>query len=150
MVEIGSAQELVDTLLNAGSRLVVLDFYSPGCGACRTLHPKVCKTIIGMAHRTSKSDDLRFVFSATCLQICQIAESNPDALFLKVNYEEHRSLCCSLNIRVLPFFRFYRGPQGRVCSFSCTNATVSPCRMTTSTASYRFLRIFFATHDLCC
>ncbi|CAA6659786.1 unnamed protein product [Spirodela intermedia] len=100
MIEIGSAQELVDTLMNAGNRLVVLDFYSPGCGACRVLHPK----------------------------ICQIGESNPDALFLKVNYEEHRSLCCSLNIRVLPFFRFYRGPQGRVCSFSCTNATINKFR----------------------
>lgn len=34
-------------------------------------------------------------------------------------------MCYSLNVHVLPFFRFYRGAQGRVCSFSCTNATVS-------------------------
>uniref|UniRef100_A0A1D1ZKW2 Thioredoxin-like 1-1, chloroplastic n=1 Tax=Anthurium amnicola TaxID=1678845 RepID=A0A1D1ZKW2_9ARAE len=96
MVEIGSAQELVDSLLNAGDRLVVVDFYSPGCGGCKSLHPK----------------------------ICQFAETNPDAQFLKVNYEEHKSLCYSLNVHVLPFFRFYRGSQGRVCSFSCTNATI--------------------------
>lgn len=41
MVEINSAQELVDSLLNAGDRLVVVDFYSPGCGGCKALHPKV-------------------------------------------------------------------------------------------------------------
>lgn len=50
---------------------------------------------------------------------------NPDVEFLSVNYEEHKSMCYSLNVHVLPFFRFYRGAQGRVCSFSCTNATVS-------------------------
>lgn len=41
MVEIHSAQELVDSLTNAGDRLVIVDFYSPGCGGCKTLHPKV-------------------------------------------------------------------------------------------------------------
>lgn len=41
MTEIKSAQQLVDTLLNAGDKLVIVDFYSPGCGGCRTLHPKV-------------------------------------------------------------------------------------------------------------
>ncbi|KAK1266071.1 hypothetical protein QJS04_geneDACA000570 [Acorus gramineus] len=96
MVEVNSAQELVDSLSNAGDRLVIVDFYSPGCGGCKALHPKVC----------------------------QFAESNPNALFLKVNYEEQKAMCQSLNIHVLPFFRFYRGAQGRVCSFSCTNATI--------------------------
>lgn len=41
MVEIQTAQELVDSLLNAGDRLVIVDFYSPGCGGCKALHPKV-------------------------------------------------------------------------------------------------------------
>lgn len=96
MVEINSAQELVDSLLNAGDRLVVVDFYSPGCGGCKALHPK----------------------------ICQLAESNPGAIFLKVNYEELRTMCQCLHIHVLPFFRFYRGSEGQLCSFSCTNATI--------------------------
>ncbi|XP_030521821.1 thioredoxin-like 1-2, chloroplastic [Rhodamnia argentea] len=95
-LEINSAQELVDSLLNAGDRLVVVDFYSPGCGGCKALHPK----------------------------ICQLAESNPSAIFLKVNYEELRTMCQCLHIHVLPFFRFYRGSEGRLCSFSCTNATI--------------------------
>ncbi|CAJ1975300.1 unnamed protein product [Sphenostylis stenocarpa] len=96
MIEIHSAQELVHALLNAGDSLVVVDFYSPGCGGCKALHPK----------------------------ICQIAELYPKAIFLKVNYEELKTMCHGLRIHVLPFFRFYRGAEGRVCSFSCTNATI--------------------------
>ncbi|KAA0036094.1 hypothetical protein IC582_030024 [Cucumis melo] len=96
MVEIHSAQDLVDALLDAGDRLAIIDFYSPGCGGCKALHPK----------------------------ICQLAELNPDAIFLKVNFEELKTMCQALHVRVLPFFRFYRGGEGRVCSFSCTNATI--------------------------
>ncbi|KAL9233163.1 hypothetical protein vseg_008193 [Gypsophila vaccaria] len=96
MKEITSADELVESLLEAGDALVVVDFFSPGCGGCKALHPK----------------------------ICQLAEINPDVQFLQVNYEEHKSMCYSLNVHVLPFFRFYRGSEGRVCSFSCTNATI--------------------------
>lgn len=96
MKEIDSAQELVDSLLEAGDKLAIVDFFSPGCAGCRALHPK----------------------------ICQFAEKNPDVLFLQVNYEMHKSMCYSLNVHVLPFFRFYRGAHGRLCSFSCTNATI--------------------------
>nr|VDD39053.1 unnamed protein product [Brassica oleracea] len=97
MSEIHSANHLVDSLLNAGDRLVVLDFYSPGCGGCKSLHPK----------------------------ICQLAESNPNVMFLKVNQEELRTMCHGLNVHVLPFFKFYRRAEGKLCSFSCTIATVS-------------------------
>ncbi|XP_074281396.1 thioredoxin-like 1-1, chloroplastic [Silene latifolia] len=96
MKEIASAEDLVNSLQKAGDQLVVVDFFSPGCGGCKALHPK----------------------------ICQLAEMNPDVQFLQVNYEEHKSMCYSLNVHVLPFFRFYRGSEGRVCSFSCTNATI--------------------------
>ncbi|GER38577.1 thioredoxin 2 [Striga asiatica] len=96
MVEIQSAQELVDSLLSAGDKLVILDFYSPGCGGCKTLHPK----------------------------ICQLAEKNPNAIFMKLNYEKNKAMCYALHVHVLPFFRFYRGAEGKVGSFSCTNATI--------------------------
>ncbi|XP_006658147.1 thioredoxin-like 1-1, chloroplastic [Oryza brachyantha] len=96
MREIESAQDLADSLLNARDKLVVVDFFSPGCGGCRALHPK----------------------------IAQLAEKNPEVLFLQVNYEKLKSMCYSLHVHVLPFFRFYRGAQGRVSSFSCTNATI--------------------------
>ncbi|WJX77701.1 hypothetical protein P8452_60984 [Trifolium repens] len=100
MREVTSAQDLVDSLLKAGDKLVIVDFFSPGCGGCKALHPK----------------------------ICQFAEMNPDVEFLQVNYEEHKSMCYSLNVHVLPFFRFYRGAHGKLCSFSCTNATIKKFR----------------------
>ncbi|KAJ1433216.1 Thioredoxin-like superfamily [Sesbania bispinosa] len=56
-----------------GDKLVVVDFFSPGCGGCKALHPK----------------------------LCQLAEMNPDVQFLQVNYEEHKSMCYSLNVHVL-------------------------------------------------
>lgn len=96
MKEITGAEHLVESLFSAGDKLVVVDFFSPGCGGCKALHPK----------------------------ICQLAEMNPDVQFLQVNYEDLKSMCYSLNVHVLPFFRFYRGADGRVCSFSCTNATI--------------------------
>ncbi|KAL9272602.1 Thioredoxin-like 1-2, chloroplastic-like protein [Drosera capensis] len=96
MMEINSSQELVDSLRNAGDRLVIVGFYSPGCGGCRSLHPK----------------------------LCQLAEANPGALFLQVNHENLQPLCHALHVHVLPFFRFYRGAEGHVCSFSCTIATI--------------------------
>ncbi|PWA52338.1 thioredoxin-like 1-1 protein [Artemisia annua] len=96
MKEIEGAEDLVESLSSAGDKLVVVDFFSPGCGGCKALHPK----------------------------ICQLAEMNPDVQFLQVNYEDHKSMCYSLNVHVLPFFRFYRGAEGRLCSFSCTNATI--------------------------
>ncbi|CAH8352961.1 unnamed protein product [Eruca vesicaria subsp. sativa] len=78
MREISSAQELVDSLTNAGDKLVVVDFFSPGCCGCKALHPN----------------------------LCQLAEQNHDVEFLQVNYEEHKSMCYSLGVHVLPFFDF--------------------------------------------
>ncbi|XP_019162064.1 PREDICTED: thioredoxin-like 1-2, chloroplastic isoform X2 [Ipomoea nil] len=71
MKEVVSAQDLVESLSNATDNLVVVDFFSPGCGGCKALHPKMC----------------------------QLAEMNPDIQFLQVNYEEHKSMCYSLNIK---------------------------------------------------
>ncbi|WVZ10401.1 hypothetical protein V8G54_014931 [Vigna mungo] len=96
MKEVTSAQDFVESLLNAGDKLVMVDFFSPGCGGCKALNPK----------------------------ICQLTKINPDVQFLQENYEEHKSMCYSLNVHVLHFFRFYRGAHGRLCSFSCTNATI--------------------------
>ena len=45
MIEFYSSQELIDSLVTAGDNLVVVDFYSPGCGACRSVHPKVFQKI---------------------------------------------------------------------------------------------------------
>lgn len=44
----------------------------------------------------------------------------PDVLLVKVNFEANRAMCKSLGIKVLPFFHFYHGAQGRVAAFSAT------------------------------
>jgi thiol-disulfide isomerase/thioredoxin len=95
--DILSAEDLVNALKNAANKLVVVHFYSPSCGGCRTLHPKVY----------------------------QIAEAHQEAIFLKVNQEVHKLLCDTLIVRVLPFFHFYRGAEGRICRFSCTLSTIN-------------------------
>ncbi|KAJ3702695.1 hypothetical protein LUZ61_006400 [Rhynchospora tenuis] len=98
--EILSEEDLKESLKNAGNKLVVVYFYSPACGGCRPLHPKMY----------------------------QIAEAHQEVIFLKVNQEVHKSLCKTLIAPVVPFFQFYRGAQGRLCSFSCTLATIKKLR----------------------
>ncbi|KAK1289721.1 hypothetical protein QJS10_CPB18g01416 [Acorus calamus] len=58
MVEINSAQELVDSLSNAGDRLVIVDFYSPGCGGCKALHPKIKKFKDALAKHGKEQSNL--------------------------------------------------------------------------------------------
>ena len=36
---------MIDSLVTVRDKLVVVDFYSPGYGACRSVHPKVCQKI---------------------------------------------------------------------------------------------------------
>ena len=62
-------------------QLVVVEFYSTYCGACRSLAPK----------------------------LKQIAQQNPDVMFLKLNYGDHAQLCKSIDVRVLPLLQFYKG-----------------------------------------
>lgn len=44
MTEVKSTDQLVHSLLDAGDKLVIVEFFSPGCGSCRALHPKVKNT----------------------------------------------------------------------------------------------------------
>jgi len=53
MKEVTSAQDLVESLLNAGDKLVVVDFFSPGCGGCKALHPKVFFIPLNPIHRST-------------------------------------------------------------------------------------------------
>lgn len=68
--------------------------------------------------------DNLFVFSLLNGQVCMIAEKHPEILFIKVNFDENKSLCKSLNVKVLPYFHFYRGADGLLDSFSCSLAKV--------------------------
>lgn len=94
MHDIHSTQEFLDALNQAGDKLVIAEFYGTWCGSCRALYPKLCK----------------------------IAAEHPDIVFLKVNFDENKPMCKSLNIKVLPNFHFYRGAEGRIDSFSCSLA----------------------------
>lgn len=58
-------------------------------------------------------------------QLCRTAEEHPDIRFLKVNFDENKPMCKRLNVRVLPYFHFYRGADGLLESFSCSLAKVS-------------------------
>ncbi|KAE9587897.1 hypothetical protein Lal_00003214 [Lupinus albus] len=94
MTDIHSTQEFLDALSQAGDRLVIVEFYGTWCASCRALFPKLCR----------------------------IAEGHPDIVFLKVNFDENKPMCKSLNVRVLPYFHFYRGAEGQLESFSCSLA----------------------------
>jgi thiol-disulfide isomerase/thioredoxin len=98
--DVHSTQEFVDALSNAGEKLVVVEFYASWCGSCRALYPKLCK----------------------------LAAEHLDVEFMKVNFEENKPMCKSLNIRVLPYFHFYRGAEGRLDAFSCSLAKLQKIR----------------------
>lgn len=97
MIDIHSTQEFLNALSQAGDRLVIVEFYGTWCGSCRALFPKLCKT----------------------------AQEHPEIMFLKVNFDENKPMCKNLNVRVLPYFHFYRGADGQLESFSCSLAKVS-------------------------
>ncbi|KAJ4708633.1 thioredoxin-like 2, chloroplastic [Melia azedarach] len=94
MIDIHSTQEFLGALSEAGDRLVIVEFYGTWCASCRALFPKFCKT----------------------------AEEHPEIVFLKVNFDENKPMCKSLNVKVLPYFHFYRGAHGQLESFSCSLA----------------------------
>ncbi|KAL5539686.1 hypothetical protein UlMin_038740 [Ulmus minor] len=97
MVDIHSAQEFLSALSEAGDRLVIVEFYGTWCASYKALFPKLCRT----------------------------AEDHPEILFLKVNFDENKLICKSMNVKVLPFFHFYHGADGQLESFSCSLAKVS-------------------------
>jgi len=94
MAHITSVQELVDQLAEGAKddQLVVVDFFAPWCGACRALFPKLRK----------------------------MCAENPDVRFVAVNFDENKSLARGLGVKILPFFQFYRGAEGKVDGFSAS------------------------------
>ncbi|CAA7397276.1 unnamed protein product [Spirodela intermedia] len=94
MIDVHSTEEFISALSNAGDQLVIVEFYGTWCGSCRALFPKLCRTAV----------------------------ENPDIVFIKVNFDENKPMCKRLNVRVLPYFHFYRGADGQLESFSCSLA----------------------------
>jgi len=81
-------------------KLVVVDVYAKWCGACRALYPKLCK----------------------------IATAYPDVVFVKLNFDDNKDLCKSLGVKVLPYFKLYRGTEGCVAQFSASIAKIKLLR----------------------
>lgn len=79
-----SPGKLHEAIAAAGG-LVVVDFFTSWCTACRRLYPK----------------------------LKQIAENNPDVIFIKVNAgtDALREMAEAMNVTQLPFFHFYRGGE---------------------------------------
>ena len=92
MIDIHGTDQFLEVMGNSGDQLVIVDFYATWCHACRGLYPKLAK---------------------------MMAE-NPDIKLLKVEFESNRDLCKSLGVKVLPFFHFYRGNEGRLAAFSAS------------------------------
>nr|GMC63547.1 thioredoxin-like 2, chloroplastic [Ipomoea batatas] len=92
MIDIHSTQEFLDALSQAGDRLVIVEFYATWCASCKALFPKLCRT----------------------------AQERREILFLKVNFDENKPMCKNLNVKVLPYFHFYRGSDGQLESFTCS------------------------------
>ncbi|KAI4379535.1 hypothetical protein MLD38_005816 [Melastoma candidum] len=94
MIDIHSTQEFLSALSQAGDKLVIVEFYGSWCASCKALFPKLCRT----------------------------AAEHPEILFFKVNFDENKPMCKSLNVKVLPYFHFYRGSDGQLEYFSCSLA----------------------------
>lgn len=100
LVEIHSTEEFLNILSNSGDKLVIVDFFASWCGACRALYPKIVKT----------------------------AQKEKDIVFVKVNFDENKQMCKSLGVKVLPFFHFYRGSEGRLAAFSASVSKIQRLR----------------------
>lgn len=97
-----SVQQLVDELAEGAKsdQLVVVDFFAPWCGACRSLFPKLKK----------------------------ICAEHSDVRFLAINFDENPGLARGLGVKMLPFFHMYRGAEGRVCAFTASVSKIAKLR----------------------
>lgn len=77
MKEIQSAQDLVDSLLHSDNQLVILDFFSPGCGGCRALHPKVYIKITQFFQKYKRTS-----FPLVCIFLFK--EDEKDIIFIQL------------------------------------------------------------------
>ncbi len=64
-------------------RLVILDFYAQWCGSCKALYPKLAK----------------------------LSEEHPEILLLKVNFDDNKTMCKALDVKVLSDAVLPIGPQ---------------------------------------
>jgi thioredoxin 1 len=92
VLEVKSKAEFQEQLKNAGTKLVVVDFYATWCGPCKHIAPK----------------------------IAELATNTPDVVFLKVDVDEVEELASEYNISCMPTFLFLKNGE-KVEEFSGAN-----------------------------
>ncbi|KHN40327.1 Thioredoxin-like 2, chloroplastic isoform B [Glycine soja] len=121
MIDIHSTQEFLSAMSQAGDRLVIVEFYGTWCASCRALFPKRIVTLVSIVMNVLIWM-LGIPFYSMLVLLCRTAEEHPEIVFLKVNFDENKPMCKRLNVKVLPYFHFYRGTEGQLESFSCSLA----------------------------
>jgi hypothetical protein len=62
-------------------------------------------------------------------QLCQIMNEHlEDVIFLKISFEANKEMCKNMGVKVLPYFKFFRGAEGKVDQFSCTVSKIQRFR----------------------
>eukprot|EP00740_Mantoniella_antarctica_P024675 CAMPEP_0198701580 /NCGR_PEP_ID=MMETSP1468-20131203/387257_1 /TAXON_ID=1461545 /ORGANISM="Mantoniella sp, Strain CCMP1436" /LENGTH=168 /DNA_ID=CAMNT_0044459967 /DNA_START=4 /DNA_END=510 /DNA_ORIENTATION=+ len=103
MRDCNGTPQFLEVLAEAGEdTLVVVDFYARWCGACRALHPKLCKIAASDAHS--------------------------NVIFLKVEFDDNKEMCRNMGVKILPYFHMYKGKAGRVAEFSASLTKVARIR----------------------
>ncbi|GFG29375.1 hypothetical protein Cfor_06119 [Coptotermes formosanus] len=92
-VHIKDANEFDTKLTEAGSSLVVIDFFAQWCGPCKVIAPR----------------------------IEELAAEYPDVVFLKVDVDECEDIAADYEITAMPTFVFIKNKQ-KVDAFSGANA----------------------------
>lgn len=92
-IHIKDANEFETKLTEAGSSLVVVDFFAQWCGPCKVIAPK----------------------------IEELAAEYPDVVFLKVDVDECEDIASDYEITAMPTFVFIKHKQ-KIDAFSGANA----------------------------
>ncbi|CAG0915294.1 unnamed protein product [Notodromas monacha] len=90
--EVKTKGEFETCLAEAGSKLVVVDFFATWCGPCKHIAPK----------------------------IEELESSNPDVVFLKVDIDVVEDLAVDFNISCMPTFLFFKH-KTKIDEFSGAN-----------------------------
>jgi len=86
-------EDFDNQLKEAGSKLVVVDFYATWCGPCKIIAPK----------------------------LEEMAQSFTDVIFLKVDVDDCEEVATAYQISCMPTFMFFKKGQ-KVAEFSGANA----------------------------
>ncbi|CAK5058609.1 unnamed protein product [Meloidogyne enterolobii] len=84
-----SQEELNAILAEAGSKLVVIDFFATWCGPCRLMTPKFNK----------------------------LADEFADPIYVGIDVDEHEHIAANYEINVMPTFVFFKDGKKLVFKF---------------------------------